>query len=368
MDSRVLTQAELVTQYSLDISQGDRVTIVSTPVAQDLVAALYREVGTQGGIPVTLVGDKVATGARRAIGNYLDSGIETTARPAHLEALFDESDQIIYVYGALNLSELSEVPIDKLVEYYENYGSALQKSLFSTEFLFTQYPTETGANLAGMGIDSYEEYIWEAIDRDWTRQREYQEQLVEILDEGSEVQITSNRTDLRMSISGMRAINEHGNYNLPGGEVFISPVVNSVEGHILIDKPFYLAGREVVDAYFEFTDGEVTHHEASKNEAVLASVLDADSGARYVGELGIGMNADIDTLTYSVGIDEKMDETIHIALGSAFEECIQGDNERNESAFHIDMVTGMNEQSSIEVDGELVQRNGVFVFDDESLS
>ncbi len=92
-------------------------------------------------------------------------------------------------------------------------------------------------------------------------------------------------------------IREH---NLPGGEVFTAPVPDSVEGEVLFDKPLYHQGREVEDAHLRFEDGEVVDHAASKNEAVLTEVLDTDEGARRLGELGIGMNRDIDRFTYNM--------------------------------------------------------------------
>jgi aminopeptidase len=48
----------------------------------------------------------------------------------------------------------------------------------------------------------------------------------------------------------------------------------------------------------------------------------------------------------------------------AYDECVGPDNEVNESAEHVDMICDMSEDSVIEVDGEVVQRNGRFVFED----
>jgi len=62
--------------------------------------------------------------------------------------------------------------------------------------------------------------------------------------------------------------------------------------------------------------------------------------------------------------DEKMGDTVHMAVGSAYPETVGGDNEVNESAEHVDMIVDMSEDSVIEVDGEVVQRNGTFAFED----
>jgi len=97
---------------------------------------------------------------------------------------------------------------------------------------------------------------------------------------------------------------------------------------------------------------------------VLTSILDTDDGARRLGELGIGMNRGIDEFSYNMLFDEKMGDTIHLALGRAYEECLPDGVEGNQSAVHVDMIVDMADDSYIEVDGEVVQRNGTFRFED----
>jgi Leucyl aminopeptidase (aminopeptidase T) len=62
-----------------------------------------------------------------------------------------------------------------------------------------------------------------------------------------------------------------------------------------------------------------------------------------------------------------MGDTVHMALGRAYEDNVPEDCpvERNESAIHMDMIVDMSENSSITIDGELVQRDGAFWFEDE---
>jgi aminopeptidase len=190
--------------------------------------------------------------------------------------------------------------------------------------------------------------------------------MVELLDDASEVRIVSgDTTDVTMSVDGMVTENDYAEKNLPGGEVFTAPVVDSVEGEVLFDKPLMAQGREIEAVRLVFEAGEVVEFEAAKNEDVLAAVLDTDAGASRLGELGIGMNRDIDRFTYNMLFDEKMGDTVHMALGRAYEENVPDDRERNDSAMHMDMIVDMSEDSRIELDGEVVQRDGVFVFEDD---
>jgi aminopeptidase len=59
-----------------------------------------------------------------------------------------------------------------------------------------------------------------------------------------------------------------------------------------------------------------------------------------------------------------MGDTVHMALGRAYEENIGEGNEQNQSVVHQDMIVDMSEDSFIEVDGEVVQRDGTFTFEE----
>ena len=124
---------------------------------------------------------------------------------------------------------------------------------------------------------------------------------------------------------------------------------------------------EVADFDIEwltFEDGAVVDFAAETGEDALASVLDTDPGARRLGELGVGMNRGIDRFTDSILFDEKMAGTIHLALGRAYDACLPDGESGNESAVHTDLITRMGEGSRLVVDGETVQRDGVFRWED----
>lgn len=76
------------------------------------------------------------------------------------------------------------------------------------------------------------------------------------------------------------------------------------------------------------------------------------------------MNRDIDHFSYNMLFDEKMGDTVHMAVGRAYDDNVGEDNKQNQSAQHVDMIVDMSEDSRIEVDGEVVQRDGTFRFED----
>ncbi|WP_458208400.1 aminopeptidase [Haladaptatus sp. NG-SE-30] len=360
MDQRIREHAEIIVDHSLDIEPGDNVVLRVPTVADDLTIALCELLGERGAFPLVTAGRRDEK--RAAFLKSIDSDDLDTF--SHEQALIEESDAILQVRAHENASEMSDVPSETHAAYKQHY-QPIQQEILSKPWCLTQFPAPGSAQLAEMSTEAYEEFVYGAMNKDWDEQREFQQQMVEILDPADEVRIVSgDTTDLTMAVTDMKTINDHGKNNLPGGEVFTAPVVDSVEGTVLFDKPLVHQGHIVEDVSLEFEGGEVVDFSAGKNEEVLAGVLDTDEGARRLGELGIGMNRDIDRFTYNMLFDEKMGDTVHLAVGMAYDICVPDSQEQNESAVHVDMIIDMSEDSFIAVDGEVVQRNGTFRFED----
>ncbi len=360
MDPRIREHAEIIANHSVDLEAGDNVVIDAHPVAEDLVVALHEVIGDRGANPLS-VSQRTGKRAQRAYLRAADGEFET---PSHEQALIDETDVYIAIRGSDNVTQTSDVDPAVTAAYSQAHKPILEERL-STRWCLTQYPAPANAQLAQMSTEAYETFVWDAVTKDWAAQRDHQEQMVEILDPADEVRIVSGEeTDLTLSVAGNPTINDHGKHNLPGGEVFTAPIPDSVEGQVHFDMPLYHQGREITDAALEFEDGEVVAHAASANEDLLTEVLNTDDGARRLGELGIGMNRAIDRFTYNMLFDEKMGDTVHLAIGRAYDDTVGEANAQNESAIHVDMIVDMSENSRIEVDGEVVQRDGTFRFED----
>ena len=357
MDPRVREHAEIIAEHSVDLQEGDNVVINTPPAAADLGVALHEVVGDYGANPVALNNDDRCSRA------YLRASDEFET-PEHKLALIEETDVYVAVRANTNVTETSDVDPETNAAARQANQPIMNERL-SKRWCLTQYPASANAQLAEMSTEAYENFVWDAINKDWDAVREHQAQLVDILDPADEVRIVSgDSTDVTMSIAGNPTLNDYGEKNLPGGEVFTAPVADSVDGEVFFDKPLYHQGREVTDVALAFEDGEVVDHSAEKNEEVLTEVLDTDEGARYLGELGIGMNRDIDRFTYNMLFDEKMGDTVHMAVGRAYGDTVGEDNERNDSAVHVDMIVDMSEDSRIEVDGEVIQEDGTFIFEE----
>jgi aminopeptidase len=82
-----------------------------------------------------------------------------------------------------------------------------------------------------------------------------------------------------------------------------------------------------------------------------------DEGARRLGEAAFGTNYNIQRFTRNTLFDEKIGGTIHLALGSSFDE-IGG---LNKSALHWDIVNDMRQGGEAYADGQLFYKDGKFL-------
>ncbi len=202
----------------------------------------------------------------------------------------------------------------------------IREARYETRWVSTLHPTRSLAQQANMAYEEYQDFAYDAILRDWESLADEMANMKALLDDGSEVRLVSSGTDLTMHIEGRTAVNsaasvEYDSHNLPSGEVFTAPT--ATEGEVTFDVPMTLRGDPVRNVRLEFADGEVVDYDAEQGADVIADILETDAGANRLGELGIGMNRGIDRYTDTILFDEKMGDTVHLALGRAYDAVCQ---------------------------------------------
>jgi aminopeptidase len=177
-------------------------------------------------------------------------------------------------------------------------------------------------------------------------------------DAAEEVRIVGDDTDIRLSMKGRPMKVDAGGANIPGGEFFGCPVEDSAEGTVAFTEfPAVYGGREMNGIRLRFEAGKVVDASAETNEDYLVEMLDSDEGSRRIGELGIGCNPGITRYMRNTLFDEKIDGTVHLALGNGMPD-LGGENV---SRIHWDIVKDLRRPGTrIELDGEVVQQNGVW--------
>ncbi len=364
-DPRVERLAAVLVRYSTSVRPGDLVAIQGMPEAAPLLLAVYEEVLRAGGHPHLLVS---IPGAEEAFFRLASDAQLEFISPLN-RLVIEQFDALINVRSERNTRELSGIDPSRqrqrsramtpLMKTYMQRGAAGE-----LKWVATLYPTAAYAQEADMSLRDYEDFVYRACFCDqedpvarWQEVHERQERLIAWLKGKRQVRITGPNADLTLSIEGRTFINSDGHHNMPCGEIFTGPVEDSAQGWVRFTYPAITGGREVEGIELWFEDGRVVKATARKNEEYLLQMLEADPGARYLGEFAIGTNSGIQRFTKNILFDEKIGGSFHLALGAGYPET----GSRNESAIHWDMICDMRDGGEIRVDGELFYRNGEFV-------
>ena len=356
LDDLVARWATLLVDYCLRVSPGETILIASELEARPLVEACFREVVRRGAHPIVRV---ELPGLAEFFVEHAGEG-----QLAHLSPVSVREAEV--ADGRIRISAETDTRsmrgIDpKRQAIVDRSRAPLRELAGKKRWVLTQYPTPAYADAAGMPMADYEAYVASAmfLDRDdpvaaWQGLGRRQAGLVDFMSGVSEVRIEGDGSDLTLSVGGRTWINSDGRRNMPSGEIFTGPVETGARGKLRCSFPVCRGGREVVGIALEFVDGKVISATAEDGEDYLLSMLDLDPGARYLGELGIGLNAGIDRFTGSILYDEKIGGTVHLALGDSYPET----GGLNKSALHWDLILDLREGGRVTADGRVVMEDG----------
>ncbi|HEY1353271.1 MAG TPA: aminopeptidase [Ktedonobacteraceae bacterium] len=364
-DLRVERMANVIVHYSLNIQAGDRLGIRCEPLATPLLEALVRETLHAGGHPEVFV---QPTGVQEIV--LREGSDEQIARaPQGWHLVVAEFEAMLDIQALDNTKSLSTVDPRRKALRGQAQGKILatqiQRSLQHTlRWTRTLFPTQAYAQDCGLSLREFEDLFYTAcfldeedpVDR-WHKLSRQQERYICWLQGKHQVHIQGPGTDLTFSIQGRTFLNDDGRGNLPGGEFFTAPVENSVNGTILYNLPTSYGGQELRQVWLRFAQGCVVEARAQSGQDYLEHMLGLDEGARRLGEFAFGNNPCVQRCTQNVLIDEKMQGTIHFALGAS----IPGTGGVNRSSLHWDMVYNLQSGSEVSIDGELFSKDGVIL-------
>lgn len=358
-DPRVQNLARILVRYSLDARKGQSVGVSGSTPAQPLIEAIYEELLEVGSFPVVRMTPDALTHTLLTRGKAHHFTTLTSFERAYARTV----DATIRIYSQENTRALSSSDPRRQMQLTRTMKPVMDV-LRRKPWVLTLFPTHAYAQDGEMSLAEYEDFVYAATFADeanpvaaWKALHRRQQRLIKRLRGAEKVRIVGEDTDLRMSVKGRVFINSDGHHNMPSGEIFTGPVEPSVEGHIRYDFPVCNAGREIDGIRLVFRKGRVVEAHADKNEDFLNTMLETDSGARRVGELGIGTNERIQRFTKTILFDEKIGGTVHLALGRSYAET----GGRNASALHWDMIKDLRKGGAIYVDGKLFQKDGRFV-------
>jgi len=356
-DPRVDEYARLIVRRCIAVQEGWQVSIRTTALARPLVEAVLEELARVPAHPVlTMVFETIGGPFERV------APLEYLREAAPLQRrIWEEADAFITIWAPESTVEGSDLSEEQRVALEARLRPLRERTMsMAAPWVVAEYPVPATAQDAGMTLDDYTEFLFGAVLLDWDAEAAKMRRIADVFDATDEVRIVGDGTDLTLSLTGRTGAVDDGHVNMPGGEVFYSPVEDSAQGEIAFSEfPAVYFGQEVEGARLVFERGRVVEASARSGESFLLETLDSDEGARRLGELGIGCNPGIQRFMKNVGFDEKIDGTIHLALGNSYS--FTGGT--NVSAVHWDIVKDLRGGGRLYADGRLVQENGKWLLD-----
>lgn len=368
-DPRIVKIAEVLVNYSLRLQPGDKLLIRAETAAEPLIKEAYRAALRAGALVTMQIG---IPGIGKIFFDEANDDQLNWVSPLYKMAA-EEFDAFLSIQSDTNTREGTHFDPEKQAKL----GKALQptRDLFmkrgaegTLKWCVTLFPTNAHAQDADMALEDYTDFVFNACLPDkedpigfWKQMEARQNRLLEFLNTVKEIRLVALDTDLTVNVEGRKWINCCGHENFPDGEVFTGPVENKTEGHVRFTYPAVHQGNEVINTQLWFEKGRVVKATADKGEDFLINTLNRDEGARVLGEFAIGTNPGIQQFTSNTLFDEKIQGTVHMAVGMSYPES----GGVNQSQVHWDMVCDMRNGGKLFADGNLIYENGVFTIDFE---
>ena len=355
-DPRIDQLARQLVRYSTNIKKGEKVMLHLIDVPDELGIALIREVRAKKAIPVMKL-DNGRIAREMSVGATEDQyKLIAKQQLAEMKGM----DAYIAIRGSHNICETSDVPAKKMKLISGQMNKVMDYRVKKTKWCVLRWPHPAMAQQAGMSTEAFENFYFDVCLADYKSMLPAMNALKRLMEKTNDVHIINKGTDLKFSIKDIPAIVCGGNYNIPDGEVFTAPVKNSVEGVITHNAPTVYQGIPFDNIRLEFSKGKIVKAESPGMTKELNRILDADPGARYVGEFALGFHPNIMEPMRDILFDEKIAGSFHFTPGQAYDDADNG----NRSQVHWDMVTIQRKDyggGEIYFDGKLIRKDGIFL-------
>src|SRR5438094_4102274 len=354
-DERFDKLARLLVEYSIRLRRNETVLIEAFDIPDDMTVALVRAVRKAGGVPFA---QTYQTRVNRALALEA-SDRQLNLMASHELARMKKMNAYIAMRGSNNITELSDVPPDKMKLIGKKMRPVQDQRVKKTKWVVLRWPTPSMAQLAGMSTEAFEDFFFDVCTLDYRKLQPGMKALKGLMERTDCVQIKGPGTDLNFSIKGIPAVICGGDCNIPDGEVFTAPVKDSVEGQLTFNAPSIYQGIAFDGIQLNFKRGKIV--EASSNETKkLNKILDSDAGARYIGEFSLGFNPRVFQPMRDILFDEKIAGSFHFTPGQAYDEADNG-NRRQVNWEMVNIQRPDYGGGEICFDGKLLRKNGKFL-------
>ena len=358
IDSRITKLAELLVTHSCDLKDSDTVLIHAFDIPFDAVAEVVRVASKTGSKVITRLESAIV---RREL--MLQMSTDNARKIAEIEKF--EMEQVtayIALRGGDNIAELSDIPGPTMQMWQKEYSQPVVFGVRvpKTKWVVLRWPSPGMAQLANQSTAAFEKFYFDVCTVDYAKMAKAAEPLADLMDRTDQVHIIGPGTDLQFSIKGIGAVACSGARNIPDGECFSAPVVDSMNGVVTYNTATVYQGVNFENIQFTVQKGKIIEAKAGSQTKRLNEILDSDEGARYFGEWSLGYNPHVLHPMKDTLFDEKIAGSFHLTPGNAYDP--PGGN-GNKSGVHWDIVCIQRPDyggGEIYFDGKLIRKDGLF--------
>lgn len=358
-DIRITKLAELLLDYSVEIKKGDNLYLEwKGQTALSLIAEIISQTVKRDANPLWIYHDEKLL--RPLVEGASIEQMKEYSR-AHCD-LMKRSQCYIGINGSDNPFEMASLSLKQSDNFTKYFSKPVHTDIRSghTRWCVLRWPSVAMAQMAGMSHQEFIEFYFETCLVDYKKMSREMDGFTSLMEKTSDVRIVAPDTDLTFSIKGVPVKKCDGHMNIPDGEIFTAPIKDSVNGTIKFNAPALHRGIVFTNIKMEFKNGRAVKVTCDGDSKALNSILDIDEGARFIGEFAVGVNPKIKRPMKDGLFDEKIDGSVHFALGSCYDEVPNG----NKSAIHWDLILIQTPEwggGEIYFDGKMVRKDGRFV-------
>ncbi len=229
--------------------------------------------------------------------------------------------------------------------FWQTLGHYSQRMMRSRPWTVALFPTTAEAKANGFvdrigraNIQGYRKAVLEPCTSvDYREMGKQYADLKALLDEADYVEIVTHqfagttKAQLRIGIEHRVAVFDDGHHNMPGGEMFVTPVTNAVEGSIFTSVSFRYQGSFINGVMLKFDgSGHVVKYTAVKDQGNnldrIVKVYDRQgkptNETHGIGELSFGLHPSIDPRMKVSSYAEKRGGVLTLGVGFGYEDSV----------------------------------------------
>src|SRR5436305_2247352 len=201
-DARFDKLAKLLVEYSIRLKRNETVLIEAFDIPDEMTIALVRAARKAGGVPFA---QTYHVRVNRALAlEASDRQLNLTA--GHELARMKKMDAYIAVRGSNNVTELSDVPAEKMKLVAKRMRAVQDHRVKKTKWVVLRWPTPSMAQLAGMSTEAFEDFYFTVCGLDYCKLQPGMKALKRLMEKTNRVEIKGPDKDIRFSMKGITAV------------------------------------------------------------------------------------------------------------------------------------------------------------------